>query len=267
MVNKFAVSKGIIMKNKKWIVFTILCVMWIVMLSGCDNKKIETALKEIKSASKVTAKVTKGEFEFTYQIDDGDENAKKASQKVVGIFAVKEDEKVDWTRKIYIADEDVPRAEQKQENGTQYQKIMENEEWIPMNENAISYPPEMEGMMKISWKEKDIKKVDIIEKDGTTNYKLEFNDEFLNKLKEKEISAIEEELKIAKKENEEEYIKGLESSIEDYKAINYSEYKVDIIKGQGGEIVSLKTEITTIDNSQENQQNSTVITEVKIKNY
>lgn len=257
------------MKNKKWIVFVVLCAMWTIVLSGCDNKKTGTALKEIKNASSITAKLPKGDFEFTYQIDDGDENAKKANQKVVGIFAVKEDGKVDWTRKIYIADEDAPRAEQKQENGTQYQKIIENEEWIPINENAISYPPEMEGMMNISWKEEDIKKAEIIEKEGITHYKLEFNNEFLNDLKEKEISAIEKELQIAKKENgnEEEYIKGLESSIEDYKAINYSEYKVEIVKGHGGEMVSLKTEITTADNSQESKQDSTVITEVKIKNY
>lgn len=257
------------MKNRKWIVLTTLCVLFTIMLSGCDSKKTEKALEEVKAASKMTAKLTNGDFEFTYQIDDGDENAKKANQKVVGTFVVNKDKKVDWTRKVYVADEDTPRAEQKQEGGTQFQKIIEKNEWVAINENANSYPPEMEGMMKIDWKEEDLKKADIIEKDGSTSYNLEFSEAYLNKIKKKEVSAIEKEYKIAKKENalDEEYLKGLEKSIEDYKAIHYSDYMVEILKGEKGEIVYLKTQITTVDNSQKKEQKSTVITDVTISNY
>lgn len=257
-------------KNKKRCYFFLVCMIGVILLSGCkDDKKTEKALEDIKNASKATEKLKKGDFEFTYEIDDGDKDAKKANQKVIGTFTVKDNNNVDWTRKVYIGEESEPRAEQKQEDGVQYQNIKDKGEWIPINENAVAYPPDMDSLMNMEWTAEDVKSAEIKEEDGNTIYQLEFNEEFLKKLKKDEVSAIEKELKIAKKDSssDEEYLKGLENSVEDYKAINYTAYKAEALKSDKGVLVSMKTQITTVDTSIDGSQESTVTTKVKLENY
>lgn len=249
--------------------FVLLSMMCMMVITGCSNKKIESALDTIRLASNKTAKLTGGEFEFTYQLEDGDKNAKKANQKVCGEFRVNEKKTVDWTRKIYIADETSPRAEQKQEKGIQYQKS-KTDDWFPINENAVGYPPELEDLLNIAWKVEDVKKVsEEKQESGNVIYKIAFSDDFLGHLKQDRIDSIKKELKRAKKDknSDQAYLDGLEDSIKTYQVTHYQKYNAEILIDKNGVFLEYKTTVTTEDGNETPALISTVRSTVGLKSY
>lgn len=261
------------MRKRGFLRLLLLGVLCMLFIPGCSNQKIESALNAIKTASSKTSELKSGEFEFTYQLKDGDKNAKNANQRVCGSFAVKEKKKVDWTRKIYIADEETPRTEQKQEAGTQYQKSKREdgtEEWIPINENAVGYPPELEELLNITWKVEDIGKVEKeIQDSGAVTYQIDFSESFLKHLKQDRLQGIQKELKRAKEDEttDQVYLDGLEDSIKTYQAINYQNYRLGMVLDSNGIILEYKTAITTADGNEEPELISTATSTVKLSNY
>ncbi|PTQ81430.1 hypothetical protein C8U37_12227 [Trichococcus patagoniensis] len=220
---------------KKPIVTTIFFLSSILLLSGCgDSTSTMSVVESIGNAAQKNAELENARFETRYSLDS---EAKPFDQSSEGAFVKKAEYDYEWYQKTSF--DETNTTETSQIGGKQYQKIsvpgQAETHWVEVSSTGFALQELLRSLFENDLVEADIAESQVEDTGGRKEYTLTMNDAYVERIKAKNVEAIQQNIEELKQDDEEELvIEEMETLLQEIEETNYQGVTITYeINGEG----------------------------------
>lgn len=212
---------------KKTIVTTIFVLSSMLVLSGCGGSTSTTSVVEsIGNAAQKNAELDNARFETLFSMDSA---AEPFDQSTEGAFVKNAESDYDWYQKTSF--EGANTTEIAQIGGKQYQKIsvpgQAETQWVEVSSTGFALQDLLRALFENEIVESDIAESQVEETGGRKEYTLTMNDAYVERIKAKNVEAIQQNIDELKQNGEEAtVIEEMEPRLQEIEETNYQDVTI-----------------------------------------
>ncbi|HEX5351612.1 MAG TPA: hypothetical protein VFW58_08295 [Trichococcus sp.] len=212
---------------KKPMVTTIFFLSSLLVLIGCGGFTSTTSVVEsIGNAAQKNAELDNARFETFYSMEGAAEPLDQSSE---GAFVKKAESDYEWYQKTSFAGANT--TEIAQIGGKQYQKIsvpgQSETQWVEVSSTGFALQELLRSLFENEIVEAEIAESQVEETGGGTEYTLTMNDAYAERIKAKNVEAIQQNIDELKQNDEEALvIEGIEAHLQEIEETDYQDVTI-----------------------------------------
>ena len=250
---------------KKPMVTTIFFLSSLLVLNGCGGSTSTTSVVEsIGNAAQKNAELDNGRFETFFSMDS---DAEPFDQSSEGAFVKKAESDYDWYQKTSF--EAANTTEIAQIGGKQYQKIsvpgQSETQWVEVSSTGFALQDLLRALFENEIVESDIAESQVEETGGRKEYTLTMNDAYVERIKAKNVEAIQQNIDELKQNGEEAtVIEEMEPRLQEIEETNYQDVTITYEINEEDFLTAVHYESTVVPPDEESY---TLITSFSLTEY
>ena len=232
---------------KKPIVTTLFFLSSMMVLSGCGGTTSTTSVVEsIGNAAQKNAELENARFETLFSMNSDTEPFDKSSE---GAFVKKSEPDYDWYQKTSF--DETNTTETAQIGGKQYQKIsvpgQAETQWVEISSTGFALQDLLRALFQNEIVEADIAESQAEETGGSMEYTLTMNDAYAERIKAKNVEAIQQNIDELKQNDEAALvIEEIETRLQEIEETNYQGITITYEINEAGFLTAAHYESTVV---------------------
>ena len=232
---------------KKPMVTTIFFLSSLLVLSGCGGSTSTTSVVEsIGNAAQKNAELDNARFETRYFMDS---DAEPFDQSSEGAFVKNAESDYEWYQKTSF--DETNTTEIAQIGGKQYQKIsvpgQSETQWVEVSSTGFALQELLRSLFENEIVEAEIAESQVEETGGRKEYTLTMNDAYAERIKAKNVEAIQQNIDELKQNDEEALvIEGIEAHLQEIEETDYQDVTITYEINEEGFLTAVHYESTVV---------------------